>query len=118
MVVKSAALTLALGLFAFGFGGTASAQSAGAAPPIKATDAATDATTDAYAQARPKRARTRIRVTPRCPYRTVSTNFPVPYECEYPGPGFVRQCVAQLVKEYRPSGTVIVPTTHCWWERG
>lgn len=28
----------------------------------------------------------------------------------------VRQCRAQLVKEYRPSGTVIVPKMHCWWE--
>ncbi len=28
----------------------------------------------------------------------------------------VRQCRAQLVKEYRPSGTVIVPRTQCWWE--
>jgi hypothetical protein len=28
----------------------------------------------------------------------------------------VRQCRAQLVKEYRVSGTVIVPKMHCWWE--
>lgn len=28
----------------------------------------------------------------------------------------VRQCRAQLVKEYRPSGTVIVPRMQCWWE--
>jgi hypothetical protein len=28
----------------------------------------------------------------------------------------VRQCRAQLVKEYRPSGTVIVPRMLCWWE--
>lgn len=28
----------------------------------------------------------------------------------------VRQCRSQLVKEYRPSGTVIVPKTQCWWE--
>ncbi len=28
----------------------------------------------------------------------------------------VRQCRAQLVKEYRVSGTVIVPRMHCWWE--
>jgi hypothetical protein len=28
----------------------------------------------------------------------------------------VRQCRSQLVKEYRVSGTVIVPKTQCWWE--
>jgi hypothetical protein len=28
----------------------------------------------------------------------------------------VRQCRAQMVKEYRPSGTVVVPRMHCWWE--
>src|SRR4029079_15255946 len=73
----------------------------------------------AYAQAPPPpRARTRIRVTPRCFYRTQALDYPAPYECEYPGPGYVRQCIAQLVQQYRPSGTVIVPVTRCWWERG
>ena len=28
----------------------------------------------------------------------------------------VRQCRATLVKEYRISGTVIVPRTTCWWQ--
>jgi hypothetical protein len=28
----------------------------------------------------------------------------------------VRQCRATLVKEYRASGTVIVPRMQCWWE--
>ncbi len=28
----------------------------------------------------------------------------------------VRQCRSTLVKEYRISGTVIVPRMHCWWE--
>jgi hypothetical protein len=28
----------------------------------------------------------------------------------------VRQCRASLVKEYRVSGTVIVPRMQCWWE--
>ena len=28
----------------------------------------------------------------------------------------VRQCRATLVKEYRVSGTVIVPRMTCWWE--
>ena len=28
----------------------------------------------------------------------------------------VRQCRATLVKEYRISGTVIVPRMNCWWQ--
>jgi hypothetical protein len=36
----------------------------------------------------------------------------------YPGPASVRQCAAWLDSEYRPSGTVIVPKMHCWWEGG
>ena len=77
----------------------------------------------ARAQATPKlkRAPTRLRVTPRisrCFYRTETLDHPPPYDCEFPGPGFVRQCTARLVQEYRPSGMVIVPVTRCWWERG
>jgi hypothetical protein len=34
------------------------------------------------------------------------------------GPDAVRQCHAWVEPEYRPSGTVIVPKMHCWWERG
>jgi hypothetical protein len=72
----------------------------------------------AQVQPKPKRAPTRLRVTPRCPYRTVALDYPPPYDCEFPGPGFVRQCSARLVQEFRPSGTVIVPRMQCWWERG
>jgi hypothetical protein len=32
------------------------------------------------------------------------------------GPNAKRQCRAWLVKEYRVSGTVIVPRQQCWWE--
>ena len=106
MTARTALLTVALGLIGLGGGNlggvdTASAQSDG----LRADQA--------YAQARP-----RIRVTPRCPYRTTSVPYPTPAECDFPGPGYVRQCNAQLVKEYRPSGTVIVPVQRCWWEPG
>ena len=69
-------------------------------------------------QTQTNRPRTRIRVTPRYPYRTESLPYPTPYPIEYPGPGYMRQCKSQLVPEARPSGTVIVQRTHCWWERG
>ena len=101
MTANIALLTVALGFIGLGGVDTASAQSSG----LRADQA--------YAQARP-----RIRVTPRCPYRTTSVPYPTPAECDFPGPGYVRQCNAQLVREYRPSGTVIVPVTRCWWEPG
>jgi hypothetical protein len=41
-----------------------------------------------------------------------------PLAQSYPGPDAVRQCTAWLAPEFRPSGTVIVPKMHCWWERG
>jgi hypothetical protein len=75
------------------------------------------APTDAWAQARPVRARTRIRVAPAYPYRLYSTTYPVPYKYEYPGPGAVRQCTSWIAPEYRASGAVIVPRMRCWWER-
>jgi hypothetical protein len=72
----------------------------------------------AQAPSKATRPRTRIRVVPRYPYRTYSTDYPVPYEYEYPGPGFVRQCTAWLAPENRPSGPVIVPKMRCWWQPG
>jgi hypothetical protein len=75
---------------------------------------------DAHAQSQEEtaRPRTRLRVTPRYPYRTESLPYPPPYPIEYPGPGYMRQCKSHLVQEARPSGTVIVQRTQCWWERG
>lgn len=35
-----------------------------------------------------------------------------------PGPNAVRECTSNLVQEYRPSGTVIVPRMNCYWRRG
>jgi hypothetical protein len=42
--------------------------------------------------------------------------YPLPQS--YPGPNAVRECTSWIAPEYRPSGTVIVPKMHCWWERG
>lgn len=33
-----------------------------------------------------------------------------------PGPNARRVCRATLVREHRPSGTVIVPRQQCWWQ--
>src|SRR5215813_7147295 len=87
------------------------------------------AVSDAWAQAAPgseaatqsrppARARTRITVSPAYPYRTYSTTYPTPYKYEAPGPGYVRQCASWLAKDYRPSGTVIMPGMRCWWQPG
>jgi hypothetical protein len=114
-VLRAAAFTLAaFGLVAFGLAGAASAQSARGEPRAKAQRSAVSV----QKNTRLVRARTRIRVTPVYPYRLESLPYPPPYPYEYPGPNAVRQCTAQLVQEYRPSGTVIVPVTRCWWERG
>jgi hypothetical protein len=108
MTAKIALLTVALGLIGLGGGTLGGVDTASAQSNERGLRA-----DQAYAQARP-----RIRVTPRCPYRTTSVPYPTSADCDFPGPGYVRQCNAQLVKEYRPSGTVIVPVTRCWWEPG
>jgi hypothetical protein len=97
--------------------GTAAASGAFAQT---ASGAARSAATEFSAQSRaePGRARTRIRVAPRYPYRTYSTDFPVQYPYEYPGPGFVRECTSWLAPENRLSGPVIVPKMRCWWQPG
>ena len=33
-----------------------------------------------------------------------------------PGPNSKRHCVSWLQKQYRVSGTVIVPQMRCWWD--
>ena len=88
------------------------------AAPLRA-DAHAASVTDVSAQSRPRRPRAAIIVRPRgYPYRTFHSFYPLPYDIEYPGPGFVRQCAAWLAPEARPSGTVIVPRSRCWWARG
>ena len=111
MAAKLAILTVALGLIGFGAADTASAQS-------NQSNERGVARSDRSAYAQAERPRTRIRVTPRCPYRTTSLPYPPAADCDFPGPGYVRQCNAQLVREFRPSGPVIVPVTRCWWEPG
>ena len=64
---------------------------------------------DLSAQNRRPRARVRI-------YRNDDTRGV--YPSYNPGPNAVRDCTANLVQEFRPSGTVIVPRMNCFWRRG
>jgi hypothetical protein len=69
----------------------------------------------AFAQADPpRRVPPRVTITPRQP-----SADPYPSRgAAYPGPGYVRDCVAYYVEDPRPSGTVIVPRMRCAWVRG
>jgi hypothetical protein len=73
---------------------------------------ASHSSTDFSAQAR-RRPPTRLRVYPH--YAPESDGV---YPRYYPGPHAVRDCTANYVQEYRPSGTVIVPRMNCFWRRG
>jgi hypothetical protein len=101
-------------------GGALIGSVAAASSHAQSGDASAKSGWSARAQAPSKanRPRTRIRVVPRYPYRTYSTDYPVPYKYEYPGPGFVRECTSWLAPENRPSGPVIVPKMRCWWQPG
>ena len=68
--------------------------------------------TEAFAQT--TRTPPRIVITPRQPGATL---YPLP-GAAFPGPGYVRDCVAWLEEDPRPSGTVIVPRQSCRWVRG
>jgi hypothetical protein len=82
---------------------TAQAQTAAtdARPSLKAP-----AASDLSAQTR----RPRVRI-----YREDERGV---YPSYNPGPSAVRECTATYVREYRPSGTVIVPRMNCFWRRG
>jgi len=109
MTRTSAVIVAAVGVL--GLATPAAAQTAPGTTGITATELSS--------QSRPPpRARTRIRVSPAYPYRTFSTTYPVPYQQEFPGPGFVRQCTSWLAPEYRVSGPVITPQMRCWWQPG
>src|ERR1700683_2629603 len=71
------------------------------------------ATPSAAETSRHVRPRTRIRV-----YPTYETGPDGVYPRYNPGPNAVRECSATYVREYRPSGTVIVPRMSCFWRPG
>jgi hypothetical protein len=82
----------------------AQAQAATSAPQLSRPMAS-----DLSAQTR-RRPRVRIRI-----YREDERGV---YPSYFPGPNAVRDCTATYVKEYRPSGTVIVPRMNCFWRPG
>ena len=110
MTRKSPAASVILALCLSSIAGSgAPAQTADGEPGIDRS------ALSAYAQAGP---RPRINVRPRCFYRRETVDFPLPYDCEYPGSGYVRKCTSWLAREARPSGTVVVPQMRCWWAPG
>jgi len=86
--------------------GQAAAQSA--SPDVKVAQAAPQD----IPPRRLRRPPTRLRVTPNYGQRLEV------YPRYYPGPDAVRECNAEYVQEFRPSGTVIVPHMHCVWTHG
>jgi hypothetical protein len=117
--IRAAMLRIGL-LAAFGlFGALAMGAAPGTAAtwqPIVLAQAAGQA--EPLIRQRPRRARPRLRVNPRYPYRRYHSVYPIPYTYEYPGPNAKRHCVSRYVTERRPSGPVIVPRMRCWWAPG
>jgi hypothetical protein len=109
--------------FALAIAGLALLAPGGAADAFetRATPSASAAgETDISAQSRrQRRANLRIIVRPPPVPRALRFDeFPRPYPYDWPGPGFVRDCVGWLEPEYRASGTVIVPRRRCAWVPG
>jgi hypothetical protein len=92
----------------------AGAQAQTAASLGQKAEIARPIATELSAQRRIRQPATRLRVYP--------NYLPGPpdgvYPRYYPGPNAVRDCIANYVQEYRPSGTVIVPRMSCYWRPG
>jgi hypothetical protein len=91
------------------------------ASDARARSAVAATISDVSAQNRRQR-RTNLRIIVRPPAvgppRFGFDEFPRAYPYDWPGPGFVRDCVGWLEPEWRPSGTVIVPRRRCAWVPG
>ncbi len=70
------------------------------------------------AQAVPTDVSAQRRVLRRVPIYPRDEWVPDVYPRYNPGPNAVRICNAHYVQEYRPSGTVITPRMHCYWQPG
>jgi len=62
------------------------------------------------------RARTSTRYTHEFAAQTTRPRITIQPRTTSPGPNAKRYCRSWLEKEYRVSGTVIVPKMQCWWQ--
>ena len=106
-IVTAAGLAVFAGILAMGVG--AQAQTAASGIRLAQAQPANEVTTPRSARRPP----VRLRIYPR--YREDPDGV---YPRYFPGRNAVRDCTANYVQEYRPSGTVIVPHMHCVWRRG
>jgi hypothetical protein len=95
--------------FAVAMGILAAPEAQAATPGARQSRATTTVASELSAQAR-RRPRVRVRI-----YREDERGV---YPSYFPGPNAVRDCNATYVREYRPSGTVIVPRMSCFWRPG
>ena len=102
MRITMAAIGLAAAMAALPVAGTAQAQTPSRAPQVRS---------DSDVSAQSRRPRARVRIYRNDDERGVHPSY-------NPGPNAVRECTANLVQEFRPSGTVIVPRMNCYWRRG
>jgi hypothetical protein len=79
-------------------------------PDTRLSQATPSAVSELPTQTRRPRPRVRVRI-----YREDERGV---YPSYNPGLDAVRDCTATYVKEYRPSGTVIVPRVNCFWRPG
>jgi hypothetical protein len=91
----------------------AGAQAQSASSGVRVAQATQPVAAETPRRVRP---RTRLRVYPS--YPTYPTGHDGVYPRYNPGPNAVRECSATYVREYRPSGTVIVPRMSCFWRPG
>jgi hypothetical protein len=104
MRYRIAAIGFVVAIGALSMAPQAQAQTAPSVPRLSQPTAS-----DLSAQTR-RRPRVRVRI-----YREDERGV---YPSYFPGPKAVRDCTATYVKEYRPSGTVIVPRMNCFWRPG
>lgn len=62
------------------------------------------------------RARASARYTHEFAAQTTRPRITIQPRTTSPGPNAKRYCRSWLAKEYRVSGTVIVPKMECWWQ--
>ena len=109
--------TIAVVTLALMFGPAAALAQAPGGHAVKRTS---EFTAQKKKKAAPKRSPmltpTRIVVRRAYPYYLDASIYPRPDDVSWPGPNAVRECTSWLAREHRPSGPVVVPRMHCWWQ--